>query len=236
MKAIVLTFDDHLEIANLVVESYQRLWPGCPVVFRVPHTDRDPKTIFRGTNLELVYSESSVRATMERLLARLHDEFVFWCICDRYPIELREPIALDALYQFILKDPPQIEAIRLAAAFRAGVQTLDTSRPLVVGSMTYYRQPRLAFGFYMPQFVRARLLKTYFFSSELPAAYRIRELHDLVLQAPPVENVYVPEKSLFSIGEATIRGSITAHCCEQMEKLGLPLPAIPRTEHNRLYT
>jgi hypothetical protein len=114
MKAIVLSFDPHLEIANLVVETYNRLWTGCPFQFRVPFTDRDPSSIFRAQNIEFIQTAPDIRNTMENLLRDLPDnEFVFWCIDDRYPIEIFEPAVLGAVYDFVSNEGIDVDSVKL---------------------------------------------------------------------------------------------------------------------------
>jgi len=45
MYAIVLSHDRQIQFDRLVVESYRRLWPGCPLVFRVPYNAQDPARV-----------------------------------------------------------------------------------------------------------------------------------------------------------------------------------------------
>ena len=122
MKAILLSFDPHLEIANLVVETYNRLWPDCPFVFRIPFTDRDPRTIFAAQNIEFIRTPLDIRSTMENLLRGLQeDEFVFWCVDDRYPIEILNLSVLRAVYDFVAGKPPSVDSIKWTDIRMAGV-------------------------------------------------------------------------------------------------------------------
>ena len=64
MKGIVLSFDPHLEIANLVVETYNQLWPDHRFQFRIPFTNRDPRSIFRAQNVEFISTLPDITAVL----------------------------------------------------------------------------------------------------------------------------------------------------------------------------
>src|SRR6185436_8647790 len=89
---LVLTYDKQVGFAELVVKSYLSLWKDCPFQFIVPRNNakaRDFDFLSRQTNVSIVPTPTSIRGTMSVLLESLHDdEWVYWCIDDRYPIEL----------------------------------------------------------------------------------------------------------------------------------------------------
>jgi hypothetical protein len=123
VKGIVLSFDPHLEIANLLVETYNRLWPDCRFQFRIPFTDRDPRSIFRAQNVEFVSTLPDIRSTVESLLRGLPErEFVFWCIDDRYPIEIFEPAVLRAVRDFASGAASDIDSIKLTDLTVEGIE------------------------------------------------------------------------------------------------------------------
>jgi len=130
VKGIVLSFDPHLEIANLLVETYNRLWPDCRFQFRVPFTDRDPRSIFRAQNVEFIATPPDIRSTVENLLHDLpEDEFVFWCIDDRYPIEIFEPTVLRGVQDFASDPGIDIDSIKLTDLTVEGILgKLDTKQ------------------------------------------------------------------------------------------------------------
>ena len=123
MKGIVLSFDPHLEIANLVVETYNQLWPDHRFQFRIPFTNRDPRSIFRAQNVEFISTPPDIRSTLESLLCNLPEhEFVFWCIDDRYPIEIFEPTVLRAVRDFASDAPGDIDSIKLTDLTVEGIE------------------------------------------------------------------------------------------------------------------
>lgn len=133
MKGIVLSFDPHLEIANLLVETYNRLWPDCRFQFRIPFTDRDPRSIFRAQNVEFISTAPDIRSTVESLLCDLpENEFVFWCIDDRYPIEIFEPMVLGAVRDFASGAPRGVDSIKLTDLTVEGIEgKSDTTQGMV---------------------------------------------------------------------------------------------------------
>jgi len=123
VKGIVLSFDPHLEIANLLVETYNQLWPDCRFQFRIPFTDRDPRTIFRAQNVEFISTPPDIRSTVKSLLCDLPEhEFVFWCIDDRYPIEIFEPAVLRAVRDFASDAGGDVDSIKLTDLTVEGIE------------------------------------------------------------------------------------------------------------------
>ncbi len=131
MKGIVLSFDPHLEIANLLVETYNQLWPDCRFQFRIPFTDRDPRAIFRAQNVEFIPTPPDIRSTVKSLLCDLPEhEFVFWCIDDRYPIEIFEPAVLRAVRDFASDAGGDVDSIKLTDLTVEGIEgKLHTTFP-----------------------------------------------------------------------------------------------------------
>lgn len=270
MKAIVLSFDPHLEIANLVVESYKRLWPDCPLRFRIPFTERDPASIFHAENVEFVPTPSDIRSTMENLLRDLPEqEFVFWCIDDRFPIEIFNVAALWAVFDFVSGQPSNIDSIKLTDLTVEGVQgKIEKSKSIqflknfrrtrrsredtnwrqqeegttrdpsfALGGQQFFRQlghPKN--GFYMPQFTTPAFLKRFFFASDLPAIYGIRDFHRFLLSGKFEHESYFPGKFLLSVGESTFGGKLSAACHAQMIRLGLTPPRIEIVNDYKIYS
>jgi hypothetical protein len=123
VKGIVLSFDPHLEIANLIVETYNQLWPDCRFQFRIPFTDRDPRAIFRAQNVEFISTPPDIRSTVKSLLCDLPEhEFVFWCIDDRYPIEIFELAVLRAVRDFASDASGDVDSIKLTDLTVEGIE------------------------------------------------------------------------------------------------------------------
>ena len=238
MKAIVLSFDDQLEIANFVVESYHRLWPACPFTFRIPYTERDPASVFHAKSIEPILAPKDIRCSMQALLCGLpDDEFVFFSIDDRYPIEIYDLTTLVAVQQHVATATRAPDAIRVTAPFREDRHpyTLVPEDKLLINGVNFHRQSGCNFSFYMPQFVRAGVLRWHFLHPSLPGKYTIREFQRFLLSVPIGYPVYICEKFLIKLGEATIKGEITQSCLNDMKHFGLDGPNVPRTSASRTY-
>ena len=109
MYAIILTFDRQIEFARLVIASYSKLWPTCPLVFRIPYNEQFPNDLAHRANVELIQTEKEIKATMRNLLRDLEDdEFVFWAIDDRYPVEIQDATAFGSDSGLCLGDAGQL--------------------------------------------------------------------------------------------------------------------------------
>ena len=108
MYAIVLTYDRQIVCAELLYKKYMKLWNNCPLTFRIPYNSprSDSYKYFKSkSNVELVETESSIRETMCGLLNGIDDdEWVYWCMDDRYPYEISSVDALNSVYEFVKKD------------------------------------------------------------------------------------------------------------------------------------
>jgi hypothetical protein len=238
MKAIVLSFDDQLEIANFVVESYHRLWPDCPFTFRIPYAKREPASVFKARNIEPISTPRDIRSSMQNLLGGLPDnEFVYWCIDDRYPIAIYDVETIVAVQQYVEDSACALDAIRITGPFRPdrSDRAFVPGDDRIINGVRFRRQSGRNFGFYMPQFVRAGVLRRHFFHPSLPVQYSIREFHTWLLNIPIGDRIYMPERFLIKVGEATIKGEITEACACQMTSLGLDLPKIAGTIANKSY-
>ena len=239
MQSIVLTFDRQLEVANLVVESYNRLWPGCPLVFRIPYQDRTVGDLFRASNISFVRTPVAIRATMENLLRGCGDEeFVYWCVDDRFPVRILDRDTLHNVYDVVSLGGVAIDALRLGGlSLRARQQgAQDETRPLVIGKARFFPQRgNMQFGFYMPQFIRAGVLREYFLHSDLPVDYGMRDFHDWLEGQSVHHRLYAPERFVIQLAESTSRGALTSNCLARIVAMGLPRPDLPVCDRNVSY-
>src|SRR2546429_173300 len=86
IKAIVLTCDRYHVITRHMIYQYDRLWPNHPFVFHIPYqkvggTDTKRTKYFP--------SPSDIKGTVLHLLSEIDDEeWIYWCVDDKYPIQL----------------------------------------------------------------------------------------------------------------------------------------------------
>ena len=121
MKAIVLSFDKQSGLVELTYKKYMELWPECPLLFRIPYNDTSTNKSFKyfksRENVELVESPVAIRSTMQVLLNDLDDEeWVYWCIDDRYPIDIKSLELINNIYTAVVNgDVDQLNAVKLFA-------------------------------------------------------------------------------------------------------------------------
>ncbi|MFN2540579.1 MAG: hypothetical protein ABR514_00215, partial [Chthoniobacterales bacterium] len=86
MKAIVLTCDRFRAMTEHMIRQYEGLWPNHPFVFRIPFQQLRGQDTDRR---EFRQTPENIRGTVLQLLDDLEDEeWVYWCIDDKYPIRL----------------------------------------------------------------------------------------------------------------------------------------------------
>ena len=86
MKAIILTCDRYRAITEHMMLKYRELWPDHPFTFRIPYQRLDGSAT---KDREYVRTPDPIRETALTLLADLEDEeCIYWCVDDKYPIQL----------------------------------------------------------------------------------------------------------------------------------------------------
>lgn len=89
MKAILLTYDKQCGLAQLLVKSYELLLGEyLPFQFLIPCQNKHAYTDFSSDNVKFIESKTSkIKDSIAVLLDGIDDnEWVFWCIDDRYPV------------------------------------------------------------------------------------------------------------------------------------------------------
>src|ERR1019366_5253292 len=117
MNAILFGFDKQFGFLELTYKAYMALWADCPVTFRIPINDRQNanfKFFLDKKNVVLVDTPSPFKQTARALLEGIDDEeWVFWCISDRYPSFL-DVGKITRIFQFLSwHRPAQYNAMRL---------------------------------------------------------------------------------------------------------------------------
>ena len=173
MKAIVLTYDKQIGFAELIHKIYMDKWKDCPLTFRIPWNDSKPQYFDGKKNVELINCGSSIRDTMFALLGDIPcDEFVYWCIDDRFPKKILDPYELTKLHDY-LSDPNvqlDFDAVKLFAWFgKPSVHGKNKDEALANG-LKYRLLEKLydvqvlnhKYGYYFHYFCRSKYLKHHF--------------------------------------------------------------------------
>jgi len=224
MYAIVLTFDQQIQFARLVLESYSRLWPDCSFTYRIPYNEKVPNALASRPDVELVRTKRDIKATMETLLIDIEDEeFVFWAIDDRYPVKLVGTGILEQILAFVSQSPTDIDGVKLT---NHAVKVVG-DQVQVIGETRFRLQVDFPGGFYTHHFVKSKVLKRCFLGFDLPSDYSIRQFHDKLLAVTAWnDRVLVPERPIVCFGESCSRGKMTLNCLCDLRKHNLNVPDI----------
>ena len=228
MKAIVLTCDRYRVITEHMIGQYARLWPEHPFVFHVPFQDEAARGA-DGERRRYVRTPRAIRATVLGLLDGLDDaEWVYWCIDDKYPVQLR----VDAIAPL----PGELASARSADVdgllFCRCRETLhDPAAALLPHSRADaagngWLERRSWHQIWLHQFLRVKVLRGLFgrFPEEITAAKAMDELK-WAIPKPPEHRLYVTEQNHAVFGESTKAGRITQNCHASALAAGLTLPA-----------
>ena len=99
MLAIVLSCDKYHPLTDHMISCYVRKWPSNPFVFRVPYQEFPQSLAWKfGSKIELVRTPRNIKKTVLSLLSDLdEDEWIYWCIDDKYLVEIDEAAANKSL-------------------------------------------------------------------------------------------------------------------------------------------
>jgi len=221
MRALILTYDARVQLAELVIKSYNKLWPGHPLRFIVPFNQHKP-SFARNPNVRLVKTQKHVKPTMQKLLQGIHDEeFIFWAFDDIYPKELSAEYMQD-IYNYLTNNKVNFDCVRLLSANKPKL----LSRPSIkIGEMSFHSHFTKN-GFWIHQFIKAKILKKLFLLKELPQNYKIRYLDRKNKFTLVDHSMYIPIRSIGKFGETTRHDVLTKNAADDMSALGIPLPRI----------
>lgn len=185
MKAIVLSFDKHHAYCELSYRMYMNLWPNCPLSFRIPWNKKKPSFFHGKKNVELIHCNSSIFDTMNALLKDIGDnEWVYWCIDDRFPIFINS-VKMDDLYKK-LNFFSDLDFVKPFAHPKAG----SSMKNNIIDNFVY-QNSKQEWGFYMHQFCKSKILKKVFTLKYLP---RIDDYHIKFVQYSRIKTAHAIEK------------------------------------------
>lgn len=227
LPAIVMTCQRYMPIAAHMIDRYAATWPGHPFRFRLPDGPAARELAGRrGARLELVPTDEGegrgrFKAAVLGLLAGIpDDDWVYWCIDDKYVMWLDLP-TVRAVVDLV----PRIADPRVAGVSFARARHIDAHRDaiperLACDGLTLdrrfdYRQ------IWLHQLLRARVLRTLFggFPDRIDSAKEMDALHRAA-RLPADQRLYVLDRNAVVFGESTTRGRLTANCAASMRRDG----------------
>ena len=223
MKAIVLTCDRFRPMTEHMILQYDRLWPSHPFVFRVPYQHARGSDADR---IEFRQTPENIRATVLELLSDLgHEEWVYWCIDDKYPIQL-----VTEKIERLISDALQAPEMSGLLFCRCRVTLTNPKLALHRGktrsaSGEVLLERKAWFQIWLHQLLRVKVLRHLF--SHLPDDIsNAKEMDELKDSVPKLREhrLFVTEKNFAVFGESTHRGAITENCYQSIIAAGIQLP------------
>jgi hypothetical protein len=222
IKAIVLTYDRNHIITEHMIACYQKIWPDNPFVFHIPY--QNPAICKPADNKVYINTPDSFRQTVLGLLEGIpDDEWVYWCIDDKYPIKF-----IKESYDLVIKNlnliPKTIASILLCRAAKLLLE--EYVRDTHVPQLELEVLERISLHqFWLHQFIRAKLLRRIFNSVpdnvETPRNMvqytRSTKLYEF-------ERLIVSKKNNIIFGESTAKGGLTENCRLSLKENGFPMP------------
>lgn len=244
MKAIVLTCDKYLFLADHMIDSYQRHWSTNPFTFRVPYGEEYPQFLKKkyGEKVKLIQTDSAkviypiqtaegtktvslIKPTVLTLLEDIPDEeWVYWCLDDRYLIKIKE-IEVMKLYYWIkeIKNvaTSSIQFCRVLGA----AEDINVNNKIVNPNGQLFIERENYRLLFRHQFFRAKVLRTIFESfPNQPFLPKEMDKFKLQVKKPKDQKLYISEKNMVIFGESTTGGKLTWNCFLSLRKGGLEIP------------
>jgi hypothetical protein len=223
IKAIVLSYDRNRILTEHMMVQYERIWPTHPFIFHIPYQELGGVDNDRATYIQ---TPKPIKATVMRLIENLPDEeWIYWCMDDRYPITLRTE-TIERMLGNALGNPRMDGLLfcRCRSLLRKPKQTLY-GREYVDGDGTVYYRRRGWRQIWIHQMMRVGVLRHLFahLPDELPNANAMDKLkHEVVM--PRHFRLFVTKNNFAVFGESTRRGKITQNCYESISATGRRLP------------
>jgi hypothetical protein len=227
IKAIVLTYDRHRAITEHMLLQYERLWPDHPFLFRIPFQK------LRGNeSATITYIEApggrpaDIPATVLRLLADLdEEEWVYWCMDDKYPIRLvTERIARLVCHAIHSPKMSGLLFCRCRQLLKRPERTLYRGKWRNSQGDVYFER-RGWFQIFIHQLLRVKVLRHLFshFPPNLPSAQAMDKVKHQIVKLPE-HRLFVTKNNFAVFGESTSHGSITQNCYDSIVTTDISLP------------
>jgi len=225
MPAIVLSCQRYAPLAEHMIDAYDALWPDHPFVFRLPDGQAMRSVAVRHPGeIELLPTAEGegrgrFRAAVLGLLEGLaDDQWVYWCIDDKYPIWIDLDVAR-RVADAVLEQPADVAGVAITSG-----HGLPRNRGR--GHGTSHRIAGLRFRavgdykrIWLHQFLRAKVLRRLFetFPEVVGSAKDMDALHAKAI-LPADHRRFMLDRTAVVFGESTHRGQRTANCAESLRR------------------
>ncbi len=222
MKAIVLTYDRNAILTEHMIRCYEDLWPDHPFVFRIPFQNFE--RCIPANNREYVKSPPEIKATVLLLLAGCEDEeWVYWCIDDKYPIKL-ELNNIKLVHNSIFTDKTEGIAGILFCRARKMLDPEYLTDATIIADGVQLLERKSYHQIWIHQFVKVKVLRHLFLS--FPKIVKAKMMDDLKFQVqkPVSHRLFVTSINYAIFGESSSDGQITLNCSKSMAEKGIEIP------------
>ncbi|MEY2481194.1 MAG: hypothetical protein QOI04_2121 [Verrucomicrobiota bacterium] len=206
-----------------MILRYEQLWPNHPFVFRIPFQELKGKETERVTYLQ---TPKDLRDTILHLIADLDDEeWIYWCIDDKYPIRLVEKKIVDLIEDAThSSDMSGLLFCRCRGILDSPKLTLyPNERVNALGDIYYER--KAWHQIWLHQLLRVKVLRHLFtrLPADIPTAKAMDKLKDDIIK-PPEHRLFVTKNNFAVFGESTHKGVITQNCYDSIKGTDIQLP------------
>jgi hypothetical protein len=237
MKAIVQSCDRYHSIAQNMLFQYKKLWPSSKFTFRIPWNLQYPETIAShfSSKTELIKTGIKFKETFYGLTQDLDDnEWVYWCIDDKYPINIQERKA-NKVFDFVtsISDPNIINVsfhfVREIESSANSIKKEGSGRELRFKGLRFIEHKSFTNN-WLHQFFRVKALREFWSNIKEPDQYQAKQM-DYDVQ--PLTGISLTlDHNICTYGESTDKGSITKNCEDNCieNNIAIPdyfLPALP---------
>ncbi len=223
MKAIVLTYDRNAILTDHMIACYRDLWPGHPFIFRIPY--QNPDRCSPAIDLEYRKTPGDIKNTVLQLLVDLpDDEWIYWCIDDRYPVFL-DTVALCHFMQLLERESDK----SFSGLLCCRAATMQRENQLTGVSCQRWEITLLErknyFRIWVHQFVRVKVIRNLFlgFPDVIARAGLMYPMKNSLIR-PSDHNLYVTEQDHAHFEESSIKGVLTERCMTSLMDRGFEIP------------
>ena len=224
MRAIVLTYDKNALLTEHMISCYKDLWPDHPFVFRIPFQSEERCIV--SPDREYIHTSPEIKMTVLTLLCDLHDEeWVYWCIDDKYPIKLQIS-QISSIYDSILREPSKdISGVLFCRARHMMDPDYLTPDKIYLGNEQLLGRKAYQ-QIWIHQFIRVKVLRHLFsgFPDFIPKASMMDGMKDRLVKLE-IYKIYVTAENHAVFGESSIGNVITGNCISSLIKKGFQVPS-----------
>jgi hypothetical protein len=216
-----------------MIKCYEELWPDHPFTFRIPY--QDINRIISSPKREYIKTSPDIKKTVLSLLEDLNDEeWVYWCIDDKYPVNLNlGPIK--ELYQSVVNgELEQNSSVLFCRARKMLNPDYLTGEKIMIKSQVLLERKAYK-QIWIHQFLKVKVIRYLFnnFPDIIENAKVMDPLKEMV-QKPASHKLYVTSVNQAIFGESTSKGVITGNCFESMNNHNLDIPSWFKIDHQRI--